>query len=141
MKLAVFSFYIVAMTAAVTDWRKHRIPNGCCVAIVFIVLMDCFWGNHIPFMERALGCVAVSMPMFLLAFCVRGSFGGGDVKFTAVCGLFLGWKIMLVSIVYAIGMAGVYALVLLCRGNNRKACVPLGPFLVFGMTVAIIRIL
>lgn len=141
MKLTVFLFYMFSMAAAVTDWRKQRIPDGCCAAIAFIALLDCFWGNRIPFTERAFGCMVVSMPMFLLAVCVKGSFGGGDIKFTAACGLFLGRKIMLESVVYAIGAAGAYALVLLCGGNGRKTCVPLGPFLVFGMIVGIIRML
>lgn len=135
MKLIVLLFYISAVAAAVTDWRKHRIPDGCCAAIVWIAVLESFLGNGISLTERVLGGIVVSAPMFLLALCVKGSFGGGDIKFTAACGLFLGWKVMLESIVYAVGAAGAYAVFLLYRGKGRRTCFPLGPFLIFGMTV------
>lgn len=138
MKLTVLLFYINAVAAAVTDWRKHRIPDGCCVAIIGIAVLESFLGNGVPFTERVLGGMVVSAPMFLSALCVRGSFGGGDIKFTAACGLYLGWKVMLESIVYAVAAAGVYALLLLYRGKDRRTCFPLGPFLVFGMTVGMV---
>lgn len=135
MKLTMVLFYLIAMTAAVTDWREYRIPNGCCMAIAFLAVLEWLTGNGIALTERILGSIVVSVPMFLMALCVRGSFGGGDIKFMAACGLVLGWKVMLASALYAVGAAGVYAVILLCRGYGTETHFPLGPFLVFGMVV------
>ena len=132
-------FYIIAMTAALRDWREYRISNGCCLGILFITILECFVENRISVPERIVGGLVVSVPMFLLALFVHGSFGGGDIKFSAVCGVFLGWKMMVISTVYAIGAAGVYAVFLLCKGYDRKTRFPLGPFLVLGMTVRILQ--
>lgn len=133
-------FFIIATTAAATDFRKHRIPDACCVAIVFTSAIGCVTMPQITPVERLFGGVIISVPMFLLALCFRGSFGGGDVKFMAACGLFLGWEMILDSVVYAIGAAGIYAAVLLMKGCDRRTHFPLGPFLLFGMIMSIIMI-
>lgn len=133
MKLTMALFYLIVMAAAVADWREYRIPNGCCLAIVFLAVLEWLAGSGVTLTERILGSIVVSVPMFLLALCARGSFGGGDIKFMAACGLILGWKVMLASAVYAAGAAGAYAVILLCRGYGRETHFPLGPFLAFGM--------
>lgn len=133
MKLTIALFYLIAVTAAVTDWREYRIPDGCCMAVVFTAVLDWLTGGGVALPERIAGSIVVSAPMFLLALCVRGSFGGGDIKFMAACGFFLGWKEILASAMYAIGAAGAFAVFLLYRGYGREDRFPLGPFLVFGM--------
>lgn len=135
MHSIVCLFWLIAVVSAVKNWRECRIPNPCCVAIVFITVLkelfiqDMAWGEHI------LGSVVISIPMFLLALFFKGSFGGGDIKFTAACGFFLGWRVMLKSSVFAIGGAGIWAVLLLWKGYDKKTRFPLGPFLVFGMFV------
>ena len=37
-----------------------------------------------------MGGLAVSLPMYLMTLAVPESFGGGDIKLMAVCGLILG---------------------------------------------------
>lgn len=95
-------------------------------------------GTGILLQEYILGGMVISVPMFLAALCFKGSFGGGDIKFVAACGLFLGWKAMLASMVYAVGMASVYAVFLLCRGYDKRTKFPLGVFLVFGMAATVL---
>lgn len=132
-------FYGIATAAAVSDLRTHRIPDGCSVAIAVLSLIECAAvpAGYPTLTERLFGCAVISVPMFLLALCYRRSFGGGDIKFTAACGGYLGGHAILLSAGIAVIAAALYGtLRILSTGDrNRKIEIPLGPFLLAGMIV------
>ncbi len=136
--MTIFLFFIVINIAAVKDWQEHRIPNGCCMGILLLAVAAIVTMHEISLPERLLGSVIISVPMLILALCVRGAFGGGDIKLMASCGMFLGWKMSLLSFILAIVTAGVYGLFLLWRGSGRYTQVPMGPFLELGMVLTVL---
>lgn len=136
--MTIFLFFTVIHIAAMKDWQEHRIPDRCCMGIFLIATTGIVTMHEISLPERLLGSVIISVPMLILALCVQGAFGGGDIKLMASCGLFLGWKMILLSFVLAIVTAGVYALLLLWRGSGRYTQVPMGPFLELGMVLTVL---
>jgi leader peptidase (prepilin peptidase)/N-methyltransferase len=72
---------------------------------------------------------------------VRGEegLGMGDVKMLAMIGAFLGWQLMLVTLLIATTMGSVVGLgmVALSRGNLKYA-LPLGSFLAVGTVIAMV---
>jgi len=65
--------------------------------------------------------------------------GGGDIKVLFPIGLFLGWKLMVISLFISIVTAAVVCVVLiLFHIINRKDTVPFGPFISIGTIIAII---
>jgi leader peptidase (prepilin peptidase) / N-methyltransferase len=67
--------------------------------------------------------------MFLL-FCTKGGMGGGDIKFAAVLGLWLGWQDILLVLFLAFLAGGVFSAIVLSFGiKERTDMVPFGPFL------------
>ena len=57
----------------------------------------------------------------------------------AACGLFLGWKITLVSAALAILFGGIYGCYLLAaKKADRKAHFAFGPFLCIGMAIGLL---
>lgn len=68
----------------------------------------------------------------------RESIGGGDVNLLAMIGAFLGWRLMLVSFVFAIGASACLSLGLIAaRVLTRKDQIPFGPFLAFGAVITL----
>lgn len=55
--------------------------------------------------------------------------GGGDVKFAAVMGAFLGWKLAGVAFGLSFALGGVYAGLALVGGARGKEPLPFGPFM------------
>lgn len=64
----------------------------------------------------------------------RGGMGGGDVKYAAVLGLWLGWKLLLVALFLAFVLGSVAAAWMLLVG--RRGAIPFGPFLSLGAGTA-----
>lgn len=63
--------------------------------------------------------------------------GGGDVKFLAMAGAFLGAKSVLVALVLASLLGSLYgAYVMLRRGSGSQTAVQFGPFLALGTLIA-----
>jgi leader peptidase (prepilin peptidase)/N-methyltransferase len=63
--------------------------------------------------------------------------GGGDVKMLAMIGAFLGWKLVLVTLVFS-SVAGslIGLLVLATRRGGMKYALPYGTFLAMGALIA-----
>ena len=130
---------LIFLKISISDWKMHRIPNQyliwICILAVPIWLEDSrgFLTEYLP------GAFAVSIPMALLLFLIPGSFGGGDIKFTAAAGLVLGTRKVLLGSMVAVLCAGVYCLYLLVwKKEGRKAVFAFGPFLCMGMTAALL---
>src|SRR5574337_533785 len=70
--------------------------------------------------------------------CQRESLGGGDINLLAMIGAFLGWRLMLVSFVLAIGAGACLSLGLIAAGVfTRQDQIPFGPFLVLVAVVTL----
>jgi len=68
----------------------------------------------------------------------RESMGGGDVNLLAMIGVFLGWRLMLLSFGVAVVAGACLSLALIASGAlSRKDQIPFGPFLALGAVVAL----
>ena len=64
-----------------------RIPNRMTAALLIPAFLSLVTEPGITLLSRAMGGLAVSLPMYLMTLAVPESFGGGDIKLMAVCGL------------------------------------------------------
>lgn len=77
--------------------------------------------------------------LLLIAVVSRGGMGGGDIKFAAALGLWVGWKLTLVCLFLAFvfgGIVGVLVLALHIKG--RKDYIPFGPFIAAALFITIL---
>jgi leader peptidase (prepilin peptidase)/N-methyltransferase len=128
------------LVVAAIDWKTQEIPDGI---NIFLLAVGVLWnvyaiaaGYHI-WAQDLIGFFSVSVPLFIIAVLVEDGMGGGDIKLTAVCGLILGWKMILL----ALGLASVLGTAVLLpahiiRKKDRKSTVPFGPFLAAGVLIA-----
>lgn len=125
---------VVLVRIADVDRKTMKIPNVYLLVLFVIFIFSCFWLNDIKFTDRLAGFLCVSMPMLLMSMIIPGSFGGGDIKMMAVCGLLLGpWRIGAAAFI-SILTGGCYAIFMLTAGKVKIGYrFAFGPYLAFGV--------
>lgn len=128
-------FFSVLLVLAGIDFYTMEFPDLLHIwilgiAIVHFILFPCLLA------EGIIGFFIVSVPMLLLAFFTDG-FGGGDIKLCAVCGLFLGYQLVIIGFLSACLLASIAGIILiLLKKAERKTAFAFGPFLAFGYILA-----
>ncbi|MFA6074540.1 MAG: prepilin peptidase [Negativicutes bacterium] len=96
----------------------------------------------VPFVgwwQMALGAGAGFALMSAIFLLSRGGMGGGDVKFAAVLGMWLGWKMVLLSLLFAFIIGGITGIMLMIlKIKKRKDPVPFGPFMAISALVFVL---
>lgn len=129
------AFFSVLIVAAGIDYHTMEIPDilhlwVLLLAILHLILTPSFWA------EALIGMFLISVPMLILSLFTNG-FGGGDIKLSAVCGLFLGYKLILVGFLFACVAAALAGTILLIRKKaDKKAAFAFGPFLALGFILS-----
>jgi prepilin peptidase CpaA len=109
--VAVLCFIVMA---ALMDWQQRRIPNRLnFVAMVVALTLQVVTSGLDGLIAGLLG-VTVGLAVLFLPF-AAGMVGGGDVKFIAAVGAFLGWKTTLAGLAVGVVLGGVAGAVTLVR--------------------------
>ena len=109
--IAAMAFLAIGATS---DYRSRRISNRLNggAAVVGITLHLMLGGlDGVLFSLAGLG---IGLLVLILPF-VAGMIGGGDVKFAAAAGTFLGWRLLLVGLAAGIVLNGAAAAISLAR--------------------------
>lgn len=136
--ILVCCFLVTLLAAAVLDWKRNTIGNRFSVMIFLLGTAAIWIFPEIPVCNRLLGTVVISVPMLLISVFVPGAFGGGDIKLMAAGGWLLGWKANVFAGATGLVAAGIFCVILLMMGKiTRHEKIALGPFLAFGLAVAV----
>ena len=125
---------------AITDRKMQKLYNKDLVRLLILTIAD-LSVNRIPQMsDIIIGVLIVSLPMLIITLFWPGSFGGGDIKLMAICGLLLGSEGILHAAWIALLTASVYAIGILMLKKSLKAEFALGPFICFGVLYEFLNI-
>jgi len=136
---------IFGYIAALHDLKTQCIRNELVLAMLAVWVMTMtpklFLDTEVAIrmlMYSALG-FAVSGGLFFLVYLIsRKGLGGGDVKFIAAAGLYLGFAGIVPTILYGTILAALVGVTLIAlKKINRKDKIPLAPFLYAGMLIVI----
>ncbi|AUG57680.1 prepilin peptidase [Acetivibrio saccincola] len=146
--IAAAFFMSVMIVVFFIDLEHMIIPNGVVVTGIiggmaagiysaFINPLEIYgddkWWN--PFLGAVIG-FGVLLLIALLGYLVYRTedvMGGGDIKIFAPIGLFLGWKMALMTFFISVILAGIVSVILiLLKIKDRKSGIPFGPFIVAG---------
>lgn len=127
----------------VTDLQHKILPNvitlpGIVVGFACSLFLPPGWRDSL------IGIVAGGGVLFAIAetyYRVRGEegLGMGDVKLLGMIGAFLGWKLVLLTLVFASFTGSVFGVALIALGRgNMKFALPFGTFLAVGALVSAI---
>ncbi|NLV86575.1 MAG: prepilin peptidase, partial [Clostridiales bacterium] len=89
-------------------------------------------------LSHILGALAVFLPTALIFYLSGGrGIGGGDVKLMAVCGLFLGWKLIILGFFIACFL-GALIHSLRMKLFSKGRVLAMGPYLSVGVFIALL---
>lgn len=123
------------LALSVIDFRTYEIPLGINIFILALglirVVMDF---SHV--IDYGIGFLCVSIFLLLIYYITKGrGIGGGDVKLMAVCGLLLGWKLIILAFLLGCIIGSVCHL-LRMRFAGAERVLAMGPYLSIGVAIA-----
>ncbi|MCQ4638023.1 prepilin peptidase [Anaerovorax odorimutans] len=133
-----FAVSCILLVIAFIDIDTMEIPDGLVLALLVLAVVSLICFRDITWISGVIGFFVISLPMLLMNLIIKDSFGGGDIKLCAACGLMLGWQQMLAAALIALVTGGIYgAYLLITKKKDRKDHFAFGPFLSFGIIVAL----
>ncbi len=132
-------FVATLLAVTVTDLERRVIPNRILAVSVVIGVVILAVGDPSSLPERALAAVAAGGVLFLVVFAYPKGMGLGDVKLTALMGLYLGRNVA-PAVLVALLAGSAVGLTLIARHGAaaRKQAIPFGPFLAFGGVIGLL---
>ena len=133
----VFSAFMVAITFI--DLDHQIILDGMLALLAVCGLGLQLWTGSVGLVSMLIGAGVGGSLLLLLAILSRGGMGGGDVKFAAALGFWLGWPGTLLGLFLGFVLGGVISLLLLVtKLRGRKDFIPFGPFIAIGAWIVLL---
>ena len=132
--------------ASIIDIKTKKVPNSLILIMFtawFITMIPMLFINSqeatFVFFDSCLGLM-LGGGLFLLVYIISSrGLGGGDVKFMAAAGLYLGLYGVIPAMFLGSALAALTVLILLLfKKIKRKDTIPLIPFLSVGMIAAVL---
>ncbi|MBI2029453.1 prepilin peptidase [Candidatus Gottesmanbacteria bacterium] len=135
--MVVFSLFLAIVIA---DWKYLIIPNSLVFALISISLLFNIVYSPQLLMNRLLTSIGAFAFLWIIYTLTRGKgMGFGDVKFSLVMGLLLGYPQIIIAFYIAfLTGAGVGIILLLLHKAKFGQHIPFGPFLVLATIVTFI---
>lgn len=125
------------LTLSVIDFRTYEIPAGINLFILAVGLIRAATDLS-GWLSYLIGFCSVSAFLTILYYATKGrGIGGGDVKLMAVCGLVLGWKLIILA--FFIGcILGAVIHVIRMKISGESHVLAMGPYLSMGVFIAML---
>jgi len=137
--VARFIFTSVLVVLFVTDLQHRVLPDAVTIPGA-IVGWCCAWFSPLGWLDSSIGIVVGGTLLFVVSetyYRIRGreGLGMGDVKMLAMIGAFLGWELMLATLIMASVLGSLVGMMMIMskRGDVTYA-LPLGSFLAISAT-------
>ena len=124
-------FFAFLIYISVTDFKTLIIYDKILLPMALVgIFFDCV--NLLINLQEAVLFSALSFILMFVIFKISGGgLGGGDVKFSAVLGLWLGEKIFSATFLASI-FAAIFTLIYFAKNHDKKVKLPFAPFLSAG---------
>ena len=125
------------LTLSVIDFRTYEIPIGINIFILALGLVRVAT-HYSDWLNYLIGLLCVSTFLAVIYYASKGrGIGGGDVKLMAVCGLVLGWKLIILA--FLIGcILGAVIHVARMKISGESHVLAMGPYLSAGVFIAML---
>jgi len=137
---AVVAAALLAMLVALTaiDLERQLLPDVITLPGILAGILGNLATGRVSWAGSLLGIVVGGGLFLIIILASGGGMGAGDMKLAAMLGAFLGWQVVLLSILLAVVVGGVLAVGLMASGlRSRKDPIPFGPFLATGGAVGL----
>ena len=115
---------------SISDLHNMLIPNQVLLFFGIIIFIVRLFIPLNPWWDAYAGAILGFGLLYLIAIVSKGGMGGGDIKYFAVLGLFLGVKGILLTLFLAAFVGMLFGLVFMMLGKlKRRQPVPFAPFI------------
>ena len=141
--LLYFLFLSALIVITVIDLYHQIIPDVISLPGVGIGLLASLVLPHLRFLNSLTGVLLGGGSLFLVATLYQWLFkregmGGGDVKLLAMVGAFLGWKAVILTILFSSFIGSIIGIIFIAvKGKDLKYAIPFGPFLSLGAVLSL----
>ena len=137
--LAALVFSVFMVMISFIDLDHQIILDGMLIWLAVLGAAVQFWLGPFSWWSVLVGVVFGGGFLLLLAIISKGGMGGGDVKFAAALGFWLGWPGILLALFLSFMLGGLISLILLLTGlRGRKDFIPFGPFIAIGAWIVLL---
>jgi len=124
-------FASILLCVVVIDYKHEIIPDSLNLIIGVVGLVMVVTTPDLSMKNAIYGFLIGGGALFLIA--LAGPMGGGDIKYMAATGVWLGLFPTVLTLMISFIIGGVISvLLILLRVKDRKDHIPFGPFLVIG---------
>ena len=117
---------------------RHRGTERSAVPARILEIWDERAFHYTQWLEFGIGFLCVSVFLLLLYYVTGGrAIGGGDVKLMAVCGLLLGWKLIIFAFLLGCIIGSVIHLIRM-KVSGEGHVLAMGPYLSAGVAIAVL---
>ena len=133
IETVIFCLLFSALVAlSVIDFRTFEIPVGFQYFIGALGVIRVIF-DYSNWLDYVIGFFAVSVVLGIIYYVSGGAaIGGGDVKLMAVCGLLLGWKLIIFAFLLGCMLGSVIHL-LRMKFSGKDHVLAMGPYLSAGV--------
>ncbi|NLG03276.1 MAG: prepilin peptidase [Clostridia bacterium] len=125
------------LALSVIDFRTFEIPIGFNVFLLTLGLIHLAL-DYTNCLQYVIGLVVVSGFLLIIYAVTKGrGIGGGDIKLMAVCGLLIGWKLIILAFILGCIVGAVIHCIRM-RVVNAERMLAMGPYLSIGVFVAVL---
>lgn len=136
--ITLYAIFLLFVIISFIDLDTMLIHTASIRIFLALTIVSFFTIPHTGWVSRLIGAFCVSVPMLLLALCIEGAFGGGDIRLMWVGGLLLGWKLTLMAMFFSFLCGGAVAIkIMLFEKKDKKSLFAFGPYLCMGMVLAL----
>jgi leader peptidase (prepilin peptidase)/N-methyltransferase len=143
-----FVFYAVLLLGllalSLIDLEHYILPNRIIFPLAGFGLVYEIIFRVLPLKNSLLGMVIGGGVLLVVAYGGKWLFGkeamgGGDVKLTAMMGIYLGWNLVLLMFFMAAVLASIIGITLMVGwGKKGREPIPFGPFLALGCLLTLL---
>lgn len=135
--VSMWVFFAVLLAAALIDYQHQIIPDELIITGLVLGLPLVHLSGSGKVIDGLIGFLVAGVLFLIIALVSKGGMGGGDIKLSALMGLFLGWPDILVALFISFLVGGLAGIMLMALGQKgRKDAVPFGPYLALGGMLA-----
>lgn len=137
IKTLILTAFLIVITFI--DYDHQLILDKVLIWFAATGVVINFWLGTTGVMDMLIAAVVGGVLLLIIAIVSRGGMGGGDIKFAASLGLWLGWHLTLLTLFLSFIIGGVGGILLLIfKLKGRKDFIPFGPFIAFGAFLSLL---
>lgn len=134
--MASFLIVIAIIDFETTDVFSITTYSGIIGAILLCIIGSLLDGSSL--VDGLLGGGVGAGIIALIVFLTKGM-GEGDIEIAALCGIFLGWKGMIITLMSSFILGAIVGILLIVfKIKGRKDAIPFGPYLAIGALFSVL---